>query len=156
MKLAIVRVRGSIGVRTGVNQTLTYLRLDRVNHCVVVDDSPTTRGMIKKAKDYITWGTPSLDMLAAMLKKRGRLVGDKPVTDEYVKESTGGKYKTIDAFVKAWADGKETVEVIPDLKPVFRLHPPRKGHGAIKRHVTMGGALGDRKEEIDKLIERMI
>jgi len=40
------------------------------------------------------------------------------------------------------------------LKPFFRLHPPRKG---IKSKVHFPkGVLGNNKEEINKLIERML
>jgi large subunit ribosomal protein L30 len=157
MKLAVIRVRGGVRAREAINKTLNYLRLDRVNHCVVVDDTSSNVGMIRKAKDYITWGTPSAASLSAMLRKRGRLVGDRPVTDAYVSESTEGRHATVESFAGAWASGAESLDALPDLKPVFRLHPPRKGHkGSVKQGVAVGGALGDRKERIDELIERMI
>ncbi len=41
---------------------------------------------------------------------------------------------------------------------VFHLHPPRKGYGrkGIKRAYVESGALGDRKEEINDLLTRML
>lgn len=41
---------------------------------------------------------------------------------------------------------------------VFFLAPPRKGYGrkGIKKSFSVGGALGDRKEKINELIQRMM
>lgn len=43
-------------------------------------------------------------------------------------------------------------------KKVFRLNPPKKGYGrkGIKKAFSVGGALGDRKEKINDLIQRMM
>ena len=91
-----------------------------------------------------------------MLSGRGRMVGDAPLTDALVAEHTD--YKDISAFAKAIAADETTVKAIPDLKRVFRLHPPRgpKGWGGIKRSFVVGGALGSRGNEIGALVERMI
>ncbi|RLF30819.1 MAG: 50S ribosomal protein L30, partial [Thermoplasmata archaeon] len=45
---------------------------------------------------------------------------------------------------------------LPDIKPVLRLNPPRKGYEGVKRSFMEGGALGYRGKEINKLIKRMI
>ena len=50
--------------------------------------------------------------------------------------------------------GRKDVE--GKLKPFFRLHPPRGGIES-KKHFGVGkGVLGDQKEHINKLIERML
>jgi large subunit ribosomal protein L30 len=84
------------------------------------------------------------------------MVGDAPLTDALVAEHTD--YTDISAFAKAIAADESTVKAIPDLKRVFRLHPPRgaKGWGGIKRSFVVGGALGSRGSEIGALVERMI
>ena len=38
-KLAIVLVRGVVGVTQSVKDTLSLLRLNRKNHCVVIDNN---------------------------------------------------------------------------------------------------------------------
>ncbi len=43
-----------------------------------------------------------------------------------------------------------------DIKPVFRLHPPRKGYEDIRLSVKEGGSLGYRGENIKDLAERML
>ena len=43
-------------------------------------------------------------------------------------------------------------------KKFFRLQPPKKGYGrkGVKQPFSVGGALGDRGEKINDLIERMV
>ena len=69
------------------------------------------------------------------------------------KEKT--KFKSIDDFAKAFANFKAELKDIPNLEPVFRLHPPRKGYRKIKRSFSEGGALGYRGKEIGSLLYRM-
>ena len=110
----------------------------------------------QKAKDYITWGNADADLIEKMISERGRLVGDKPITDAHVKEAS--EFKSLKAFAAAIASGDATVKDMPDMKRVFRLHPPRgpKGWGGLKRTYVIGGALGSRGEDISDLVERMI
>ncbi len=152
-RLAVVRVRGKVGVPREVEDTLRMLRLTRVNHCVFIDDRPTFKGMLQKAKDYITWGEVTPEEVALILRNRGELVGGKRLTDAYVKEHT--KFKSIDDFAKAFVEFKAELSDIPQLKPVFRLHPPRKGYRGIKRSFVEGGALGYRGEAMRELLRRM-
>ena len=152
-RLAVVRVRGKVHVPREVEDTLRMLRLTRVNHCVFIDDRPTYLGMLQKAKDYITWGEVTAEEVALILRNRGELVGGRKLTDAYVKERT--KFKSIEDFAKAFVEFKAELKDIPNLKPVFRLHPPRKGYRSIKRSFVEGGALGYRGEAMRDLLRRM-
>lgn len=152
-KVAIVRVRGRVGVRREVKDTLAMLRLHKVNHMVIVDDTPSYKGMIQKAKDYITWGEIDKETLAKLLRRRGRLSGNRRLTDEYVQEKLG---MSIEEFAEKVINGEMKLTDLEGLKPVFRLHPPRGGHGTIKRPFKDGGALGYRGEKINELLERMM
>jgi len=53
-ELAVVRVRGGIRVDYRILDALTKLNLRRKNACVLIPNTPTSLGMLKKAKDYIT------------------------------------------------------------------------------------------------------
>ncbi|WP_099209844.1 50S ribosomal protein L30 [Thermococcus henrietii] len=153
-KLALIRLRSGIRARGEVRDTLAMLRLHRINHLVIVDDNPSYRGMIQKVKDYITWGEIDKETLVKLLRKRGRLVGNKPITDEYVQEKLG---MTIEEFAEKVINGEMKLRDLPNIKPVFRLHPPRGGlKGSKKRAFKEGGALGYRGEKINELIERML
>jgi large subunit ribosomal protein L30 len=151
-RIAAVRVRGSAGVPQDIKYTLECLRLSRVNYCVIVDDRPSYMGMLNKAKDYITWGPLDKDTLVRILTNRGELVGGKKLTDEYIRKNTA--FKSISDFAEAFMKFKAELKDIPGLRPFFRLHPPRKGYGGIKRSYTEGGALGPR-DEIKSLLYRM-
>src|SRR3989338_5678194 len=76
-KIAIIRVRGTTGVMKPVKDTLNMLRLYKKNCCVVLNDGPNIIGMIKKAKDYITWGEIDDETLKLLTKKRGEKTKDE-------------------------------------------------------------------------------
>ena len=139
-KIAIVLVRGKIGLTVPSKDTLTMLNLIRKNNCVVVDDTPLIRGMLQKVKDYITWGDLTEEIFQTLVEKRGK-VYEARLTDR--NEAYQYNYRTI--------QGKH-------YKNYFALNPPRKGFGrkGIKIAFRAGGALGDRKEKINDLILRMV
>ena len=150
---AVIRIRGTIGVRKDIQETLRHLRLVRKFHCVLVPNDETHVGMLKRAKDYITWGEIDLDTLEELLRKRGRLIGDKPITDEYAQKIG---YKDVRDLAKAILDGKIKYKKLPDIKPVFRLAPPRGGFKSTKRPFKVGGDLGYRGAAINDLLRRMM
>ncbi|MBN1110012.1 MAG: 50S ribosomal protein L30 [Methanomassiliicoccales archaeon] len=154
MAFAVVRVRGHSGVRVEVEDTMHMLHLTRANHCVVLPETEEIKGMLQKAKDHITWGEVSEETLARMIKFRGRLVGDRPIDDDVVKESTA--FGSIMAFAKGISKGEAKYVDMKDVKPLFRLSPPKKGYEGVKRAYGAGGALGYRGKEINELISRMM
>jgi len=154
-KLAVIRVRGGVHMREDIKTTLKFLRLNRINHCVIVDDTPQYMGMINKVKDYVTWGEINKEILTKLLEKRGRFSGKRRLDEEYIKKNT--PYKSIKGFVDDFMNFKVDLKSI-NLKPVFRLRPPKKGYerAGIKKPFSVGGALGYRGEKINELLEKMI
>ena len=154
--MAVVRVRGRVHVRKDIADTLKLMNLTRVNHCTIIENRPEYKGMINKAKDYITWGEINPDTLKNLVMKRGRLRGDLKITEEYIKKNSG--FKSVDEFIAAISESKATIKELNGMKPVFRLRPPKKGYerGGIKHPFSIGGALGYRGEKINALLERMI
>jgi len=152
--MVAVRIRGLSDISQEVKDTLSMLRLTRNCHATLLDNRPAYDGMLRKSKDCITWGEVSLESIANLLKKRGRLTGDKKVTDEYAKDLG---YTSIDALAEAIFKVEIECSSLPDLKPVFRLRPPRKGFkGKIKRSFAAGGEAGYRGEAINDLLIRMV
>ena len=154
MTYAVLRVRGTVNVTSGIKKTLQLLNLTRVNHCTVVEEKPSTKGMLQVAKDYTTWGEIDKEMLSKLITSRGKLEGDKELANDYVKSATS--YDNIDKLSQAIIDNKFKYKDIPNVKPIFRLNPPKKGYEGIKRSYINKGALGYRGEDINKLIKRMI
>jgi len=152
--LAVVRVRGVSDIFREINQTMKMLHLERNCHAALVDDRTAYLGMLKKAQNYLAWGEISKETLALLLKKRGRLVGDKKLTDEYA-EKAG--HKSLDELVEAIFKGEVEYNRLPNIKPVFRLHPPSKGFkGKVKKSYASGGVTGYRAEGINDLLKQMI
>ena len=149
----VIRVRGTTGVIQNIADTLDMLRLNRISHAVLVDESPSYKGMLQKAKDYITWGEVDAEFVSALITKRGRLSGNVKVTDEYVSENS--VYGSIDELAEALVNSKVKLADV-GIKPVFRLHPPRKGYEDIRLSIQEGGTLGYRGEEIKDLGKRML
>lgn len=156
MSWIVVRARSDVTVERSIRETMGMLNLTRVNHAVIIPENPQYNGMLQKVKDYVTWGDADAGLVEKMISERGRLIGDKPVTDAIVKGGTD--YKSIKDFSKAITSGDATVKDLAEMKRVFRLHPPRgpKGWGGLKRTYVVGGALGYRGEDITALVERMI
>ena len=150
---AIVKLRGEVKTRQDIRDTLRMLRLDRVNHCVVVPETPTYHGMIHKAKDYVAWGVITPETLAQMLENRGKLEGGDDLTEEYLSENT--KFKSFTELAKAICEGTILISEIPKMKPVFRMHPARKGLKGTKRTFQEGGDLGFHGNEINTLLTKM-
>ncbi len=153
MTYAVVRIRGHVTQRPEIKDTLRYLRLHRSNHCVLVPETPAMLGMLRRAKDYITWGEVEPTVAAMLLVRRARLPGGKGIDDAYVKGNS--KYPSINSLAKALAAGEANLADVKGVKPVLRLDPPRGGFEGTKRGYGEGGALGYRGKEINALITRM-
>jgi large subunit ribosomal protein L30 len=152
--LVAVRIRGMSDISKEIKDTLTMLRLTRNCHATLLDDRPAYRGMLQKSKDYLTWGEVSQENIALLLKKRGRLVGDKKLTDNYAKELG---YKSLDKLAAAMFKLEVECSGLPNVKPIFRLRPPKKGFkGKVKRSYAAGGELGYRGDAINDLLKRMV
>ncbi len=154
MTWAVVRIRGKVRRSAPVTDTLRMLSLTRQNHCVLVPEDGSTRGMVQKVKDFVTWGEVSPAVLAKVLLKRGRTEGDGRVNDAYVKANS--RFKSIWDLAQAVAKGEAHLSDVKGLKPVLRLHPPQGGFEATKRPYADRGTLGYRGKDIDALLERMI
>ncbi|MEB3851532.1 MAG: 50S ribosomal protein L30 [Desulfurococcales archaeon] len=156
---AIIRIRGTVDVHPEVETTLRLLRLHRRYTASLYHSSlPGLEGMLRKVENWATWGEIDAETLVELLRIRGRLVGDKPITDLWVAENLkilGG----IPELARKLVDGELHYHELEKygVKPFFRLHPPRGGfRGSIKRHYKAGGELGYRGPAINDLIRRML
>ena len=124
--IAAIRVRGGIGFKGTVEDTLKMLNLYRINYCVVLKATPSVVGMIHKVKDFITWGEINEETLKLLKEKRQEKGKDH--------------------------SGKEIIKPFFRLSPP-RGGYGRKG---VKFTFNLSGALGYRKEKINDLIRKMI
>ncbi|TKJ17444.1 50S ribosomal protein L30 [Candidatus Woesearchaeota archaeon B3_Woes] len=124
VKYAVIRIRGLVRVKKEINHTMELMGLYRKNYCVLIDKKDF--GMIKKVKDYVTYGEIDKETEDLVVKKRG--------------EKTKNK------------EGKEVIKKFFRLNPP-RKGFGRKG---IKVAFSKSGGLGYRGDKINDLLKRML
>ena len=129
--LAVVRVRGTVGVRKDIAETLKRLRLNKVNNCIIMKPDESYIGMLNSCVNYVTYGEIEEQTLESLLKKNGIDSDYKSIMEKGIDKEMRSKFP-------------------------FRLHPPRKGYKSVKRSVKNGGSLGYMGPEINSLIKRMV
>jgi large subunit ribosomal protein L30 len=132
------------------------LRLTRKFHAVIYPDSESLRGMLQVVKDWVAWGEIDRETLKELIVRRGRLIGNKRLTEEALKQIFN--VSNLDELIDALMQGRIEWHKLDDkVKPVFRLHPPKGGFkGSIKKPYRSGGELGYRGSGINELLRRMI
>ncbi len=114
--ICVIRIKGQVGIRKKVKETLNRLRLRKKYSCVVIEKPNNSQlGMIKSVRDFVAFGEINKETYKKLIEKRA---------------------------------GK--------IKNFFRLHPPIKGIDSKKHFGVKKGVLGNNKEAINKLIERML
>ena len=152
--LVVVKIRGIVRAQKETRETLEFLHLLHTNHAVLIDSRPSYNGMLQRINSYITYGEPTKEIVAMMLQKRARLAGNKKLTDEYIQKAG---YKSIDDLAEAIVSCKVQFQKLPDVQPLFKLHPPSKGYkGKTKKGYNAGGEAGYRGEAINELVKRML
>jgi len=138
----VIRIAGMVKVKKDIAETLNKLRLRRKYSCVIINKNKSVLGMLQKVKYYVAYGYINKETLMKLIKERA--------------ESIEGRKKEIKIDEKKVAEGLFNGKKLQEfkLKPFFRLHPPRKGIKSKLQYPK--GVLGDNKEDINKLIERML
>lgn len=151
----VVRMRGRWGVRANTERTLDLLRLTRRYHATVLPASHNgVQGMLNDASNYVAWGPASPEIMEQLLTKRGEWKGRKKVDSTSV-AAAKLPYKTLKELAAAVANGQTALSKVANLKPIFRLHPPRGGLEGVKR-TGRAGETGNRGVKITALVERML
>ncbi len=132
--IAVVRIRGRVGVRRSIVETLNRLNLKRVNNLAVLYGSKSNVGMLRKCSDFVTYGEISRETLTELLDSKGL-----KVNQEDISQVSSGK-KSLGSVVR-----------VP-----LHMHPPRHGYEGIKRGYSTGGAMGYRGDDMDRLIRMMM
>ena len=112
MKLAVIQVRGFIGVSKKHKDGMTILGLRRKNSCVLIDNNANNLGALVRLKDYVTWGEANIETFKMLLEKRGRLAGNKTLSEDYLKKSVKQDFSQ---FCKNFFEGKIKLAKASDL-----------------------------------------
>ncbi|TKR96297.1 hypothetical protein L596_010339 [Steinernema carpocapsae] len=161
-KLAfVIRIRGINQMHPRPRKVLQLLRLRQINNGVFVKLNKATLPMLRIIDPYVAWGYPSLKTVKNLVYKRGYAKVNKqriPITNNTIVEENLGKNDVIcteDIVHEIFTVGKNFKQVTNFLWP-FKLNNPAGGWVKKTNHFVEGGDFGNREDQINKLLERMV
>ncbi|XP_067125565.1 large ribosomal subunit protein uL30 [Centruroides vittatus] len=161
-KLAfVIRIRGINGVSPKPRKVLQLFRLRQINNGVFIKLNKATINMLRIAEPYITWGYPNLKVVRELIYKRGfgRVSHRRvPLTDNSIIEQRLGKYGIIcmeDLIHEIYTVGPHFKKASNFLWH-FKLNNPKGGWRKKTVHYVEGGDFGNREENLNVLLKKMI
>ncbi len=71
-KIAVIRVKGQIGIKSDIKEALHRMRLRRKYACVVIESTPINLGMLKKVRNFVSYGEINDETYKSLVEKRGK------------------------------------------------------------------------------------
>jgi large subunit ribosomal protein L7e len=156
-----IRIRGINRLNPQVRKILQLLRLRQLHNGVFIRVNKATTNMLRKVEPYIAYGYPSRTLVKQLVYKRGFGKVNKqrvPLANNEIVEKSLGKQGLIcleDLIHEIVTVGPHFKEANNFLWP-FKLNPPKKGFVAKRHPYHSQGDWGNREEEVNELIRRML
>lgn len=131
---AAVRIRGEVGVREKISDTLEMLNLRKKFNCTLLPETDDYKGMLKKVGDFVAWGEVDEEIAEKILRRGG--------------------VEDIEEVVEGLSEGRSLSKM--DTERRFGLTPPSGGFKKSTKEVYPKGEAGYRGEDINGLLERMV
>ncbi|MBD3304693.1 hypothetical protein GF343_06150 [Candidatus Woesearchaeota archaeon] len=98
-KIAVIRIKGPLQTTAPVKNTMAMLNLNKKFNCVVVEDTPAYKGMLKKVEHLVAWGEVT-DETVKMLEKRkkGKYFALNPPKGGFERKGTKMPFKLRGAY----------------------------------------------------------
>ena len=152
MAYLVVRIKGTVNIPQWAKTTLNGLNLGKRFRATIIPESPEYLGMLRRVKEEVAWTKADVRIVKDLLEKRGRKIGDKPLSNSDIPQG----YKSIDELATAIAEDKTSMSKLEGIKPWFALSPPRGGFKRrTKNQYAENGVLGDDSELI-AIVQRML
>jgi len=164
----VVRIKGINKVAPKPKKVLELLRLRQVNSAVFIRMNKSTMAMLTIINPWVTYGYPTVDMVRALIYKRGWLRFGKMGAYTRVRIQSNNDVdhvlgnhgiKGVEDLVSEICDvGPNFTAATRALVP-FRLSSPTGGFEKKKRHAfteMCGGESGNREKHINQLVKRMM
>ncbi len=136
----VINIRGTVNIPHGVKKTLKYLNLETRYRATIISDNKINQGMLLKAKEHLAWTKADSKIIAQLLKNKGEKSKTIKYSNTLVKQIG---FNDIDDLAQALIDNRISISKISNLKPSFRLSPPRGGFKkSTRRMYSQGGTLG--------------
>jgi large subunit ribosomal protein L30 len=151
--LLVVNLRGLVNTRTPVRTTLEQLSIARRFNATIVPDDATHRGMLNLAKDHVAWCKLDSDTAKKLLASRSEKSSGKRFQESDIVSKT---YSSFPDLARGLETGELTMRAIGEIRPFFRLSPPKGGFKkSTRRQYGQGGILGP-NDELPKIVEKML
>jgi len=159
--LVVVRIRGINAMHPMTRKILQLLRLRQINNAVFVRVNKATLNMLKKVEPYVTYGVPTRKTIAHLIYKRGYVRFNHqrtPINDNFVLSKRLLKHGIIcvEDLIDTILNVRKSFKVANSYLWPFKLRAPTGGYKGKGKHFTEGGSAGNRHDEINKLIRRML
>jgi len=70
--ICIIRIKGQVGLKKEIIETLNRLKLRKKFSCVVIEPTKEQMGMIKKVKDFVAFGEINDETYKKLVEIRGK------------------------------------------------------------------------------------
>merc|ERR1711977_463716 len=157
----VVRIRGLADMHPKTKKILQLMRLRQMNMGVFMKSSKAATEMLTRVEPYLSYGYPSLKSVRDLVYKRGFGKINKnriPLNDNAVVEKGLGKYGIMcveDLVHEIYTVGPHFREANNFLWP-FKLRPAKGGQAKKRKGFCEGGQAGNREENMNSLIARML
>jgi len=150
--LLVVNLRGLVNTRVPVRTTLEQLKVARRFNATFVPHDSVHIGMLGLAKEHVAWCPLNADTAEKILKTRSEKSTGNRVSESEISNEHGSFHD----IASALESGNIKLSSIEQIRPFFRLSPPRGGFKrSIRRQYRDGGILGP-NDELSNLVERML
>jgi large subunit ribosomal protein L7e len=159
----VIRIRGTIGVSPKAKKVMQLFRLRQLHNASFVRLNEATIRMLRLIEPYVTYGHPSRETVQKLVYKRGfgKIRSQRiPIADNSVIQeglSSVGINCAADLINEIYTVGPNFKKANNFLWP-FKLSNPTGGFSRKTKllHFLEGGEAGNRGEEINKLVKKMI
>ncbi|XP_014234180.1 60S ribosomal protein L7-like [Trichogramma pretiosum] len=157
----VIRIRSTNQVSPKVKKVFQLLRLKQTNTGIFLKLNEATRAMLDVVDPYITWGYPNLKSVRELVQKRGFANINKervPITGNAMIEKELGDKNIIcfeDLIHEIFTCGEKFNHATGFLRP-FKLNNPNGGWRKKTLPFTKSGDYGNREDQINELIRRML
>jgi large subunit ribosomal protein L7e len=161
-KIAIVvRIRGINHLAPHVRKILQLFRLRQIHNATFIRINRATLNMLKKVEPYVTFGYPTRKVISDMIYKRGYGKIDKqriPLTSNEIVEKGLGRFgiRSVEDLIHHIDSCGPHFKQANNFLWSFKLNSPKGGFNNKRHPYQQGGDWGNREEEINALIRRML
>jgi large subunit ribosomal protein L7e len=159
--LLVVRIRGINRKTPDCKKILQLLRLRQIHNAVFIKVNKATINMLRKVEPYLTYGYPTRDTIKRLIYKRGFGKVNRqriPLTSNEIIEQSLGKFgvNCIEDVIHSIVTVDSNFKRVSNFLWPIKLRPPRGGFSNKRHPYQVGGDWGNREEQINQLVRRML